>query len=70
MPALMDVLACWQDWCGLGWMHACLWRPFAFVTGQPGSAVTPEASAAHSHLSSPISAACVPLSGLHKQDGA
>lgn len=68
----MDILACWQERCSLGWMRVCLGRPFAFVTttGQAGPAVTPEASVAHSHLSTPISIACVPLSGPHKQDGA
>lgn len=69
---------CWWTFWHIGRSGAvwggcvCFGQAFAFVTttGQAGWAVTPEALAAHSHLSTPISAACVPLSGLHKQDGA
>lgn len=69
---------CWWTFWHIGrsgavWVGCvCFGQAFAFVTttGQAGWAVTPEALAAHSHLSTPISAACVPLSGLHKQDGA
>lgn len=59
------------------WLYACVCVCvcgegvcFVTATGQPGSAVTPEASVAHSHLSTPISAAFVPLSGLQKREGA
>lgn len=54
-------------------VYVCvLGQTFAFMktTIQTRASITPEPSAAHSHLSTPISAACVLLSGLRKQDGA